>query len=109
MDKTALVLNYGEVPLVKTRYMKYLNGEENPYGKRHGRYNVYTGYNMEDSYCLTRVAERGCSGYFSCYELHEETNNSSEVTIETVGNIEELGMSSGQSRGSSTVKLNKYG
>jgi hypothetical protein len=33
MDKTALVLNYGEVPLVKTRYMKYLNGEENPYGE----------------------------------------------------------------------------
>jgi hypothetical protein len=100
MDKTALVLNYGEVPLVKTRYMKYLNGEENPYGKRHGRYNVYGGTIWRTPYCLTRVAERGLfrTSYFSCYELHEETNNSSEVTIETVGNIEELGMSSGQSR-----------
>jgi DNA-directed RNA polymerase II subunit RPB2 len=81
MDKTALVLNYGEVPLVKTRYMKYLNGEENPWRKRHGRYNVYGRYSI--LFNEGRWKE-GCSGRVIFPELHEETNNSSEVTIETV-------------------------
>jgi hypothetical protein len=114
MDKTALVLNYGEVPLVKTRYMKYLNGEENPYGE-----NVtvaimsYTGYNMEDSILFNEGSlKRGLfrTSYFSCYELHEETNNSSEVTIEKrIGNIEELGNVIGTKPGFEYGKLNKYG
>ena len=33
MDKTAVILNYGQIPLVKSRYMKYINNEENPYGE----------------------------------------------------------------------------
>ena len=32
MDKSGIVLNSGQVPLVKTRYLQYLNNEEMPYG-----------------------------------------------------------------------------
>jgi DNA-directed RNA polymerase beta subunit len=114
MDKTALVLNYGEVPLVKTRYTKYINEEENPYGE-----NVtvaimsYTGYNMEDSILFNEGSlNRGLfrTSYFTCYELHEETSKSSDNTIEKrIGNIELLGNVIGTKPGFEYGKLNKYG
>ena len=33
MDKTAVLLNYGQVPLVKSRYLEFIDNEENPYGE----------------------------------------------------------------------------
>ena len=33
IDKSALVLNYGQLPLVKSRYLQYINHEEHPYGE----------------------------------------------------------------------------
>ena len=33
MDQTAVVLNSGQVPLVKSRFLQYINNEENPYGE----------------------------------------------------------------------------
>ena len=32
MDKTSYSLNYGQIPLVKSRYLKYITKEEHPYG-----------------------------------------------------------------------------
>ena len=32
-DKTSLVLTYGQIPLIKSRYLKYINNEEHPYGR----------------------------------------------------------------------------
>lgn len=34
MDKTAVVLNNGQIPLVKSRYTEYTNGEEMPRRER---------------------------------------------------------------------------
>ena len=76
MDKTALILNQGQKPLVKSRYMEFINGEENYYGE-----NVivaimcYTGYNVEDAILVNEGAlKRGLfrTTYFSVYESHEE-------------------------------------
>jgi len=50
IDKMGVVLNYGQIPLVKSRYLDKINREEHPYGE-----NVivaimcYNGYNVEDS------------------------------------------------------------
>ena len=50
MDKTAVVLHYGQIPLVKSRFMDYINNEENPYGiNAIVAIMCYTGYNVEDA------------------------------------------------------------
>ena len=33
IDKMGVVLNYGQIPIVKSRYMEYINHEEHPYGE----------------------------------------------------------------------------
>jgi DNA-directed RNA polymerase beta subunit len=32
LDKMGVVLNYGQTPLIKSRYLEYINHEEQPYG-----------------------------------------------------------------------------
>ena len=50
IDKAAVLLNYGQTPLVKTRFMEYINNEESPYGENTiVAIMCYGGYNMEDS------------------------------------------------------------
>ena len=76
MDKTATVLHYGQVPLVKSRYNDYINREEHPFG-----FNAivavacYTGYNVEDAVLINAGSlARGMfrTTYFSSYSAHEE-------------------------------------
>ena len=93
MDKTALILNQGQKPLVKSRYMEFINGEENYYGE-----NVivaimcYTGYNVEDAILVNEGAlKRGLfrTTYFSVYETHEEKDKTSgEIVEKKILNIE---------------------
>lgn len=50
MDKMGVVLNYGQTPLVKSRYLEYINKEEQPYGVNAiVAIMSYTGYNVEDA------------------------------------------------------------
>ena len=93
MDKTALILNYGQNPLVKTRYLDYLNKEENPYGENAiVAIMCYTGYNVEDAILVNEGAlKRGLfrTTYFTTYEAHEEKEKQGEVTTQTTfSNIE---------------------
>jgi DNA-directed RNA polymerase II subunit RPB2 len=95
MDKTAVVLNNGQIPLVKSRYLKYINNEENPYGV-----NVivaimcFTGYNVEDAILINQGAlDRGLfrTTYYSTYEAHEEKEQKGDSTyIQSFSNIESL-------------------
>ena len=87
MDKAAVVLNTPQIPLVKTRFMEYINGEENCYGN-----NVivavmcYTGYNMEDAVLINEAAvKRGLfsTTYYTTYETHEEKVVGSDGKTET--------------------------
>ena len=49
MDKSAIILNYGQIPLLKTRYLQYFNKEEIPYGENTiVAIMCYSGYNMEE-------------------------------------------------------------
>lgn len=76
MDKTAIVLNYGQTPLVKTRFMEYIHRNEHPYGENTiVAIMSYTGYNVEDSILINQAAlDRGLfkTTYYSTYEAHEE-------------------------------------
>ena len=86
-DKMGVVLNNGQIPLVKTRYLKYINDEQNPYGQ-----NVlvaimsYNGYNVEDSILFNEGSiKRGLfrTSYYNMYETREESKQSSGDRIDT--------------------------
>ena len=88
MDKMSVVLNYGQTPLIKSRYLEYINNEKQPYGN-----NVvvaimcYTGYNVEDAILINQGSiNRGVfrTTYYTTYEADEEVENTGEVTIKSV-------------------------
>lgn len=93
MDKSAIVLNYGQNPLVKTRYLEYINNEYSPYGENTiVAIMCYTGYNVEDAILINEGAlKRGLfrTTYFNTYSVHEEKSKTNDVTIQkTLMNIE---------------------
>jgi DNA-directed RNA polymerase beta subunit len=71
-DKMGIVLNYGQIPLIKTKYLKFINHEEQPYGLNAiVAIMCYTGYNVEDAVLINSGAvDRGLFriSYFSSYE-----------------------------------------
>ena len=82
-DKMSVILNYGQIPLVKSRYLRYINNEEHPYGE-----NVivaimsYNGYNVEDSILFNGASiDRGLfrTTYFSTYDDKEELTLENDV------------------------------
>jgi DNA-directed RNA polymerase II subunit RPB2 len=93
IDKMGVILNYGQIPLVKSRYLKYINNEEHPCGE-----NVivaimcYSGYNVEDSILFNEGSvKRGMfrTTYFNSYETREETIKGSDSIVEShIVNIE---------------------
>ena len=77
IDKMGVVLNNGDIPLVKSRYMEHINHEEHPYGE-----NVivaimcYSGYNVEDSILFNEGSvKRGLfrTTYFNMYQTRESS------------------------------------
>ena len=87
IDKTSLVLNYGHVPLIKSKYLDIINKEEQPYGN-----NVicaimsYNGYNVEDAILINEGSiQRGLfnTTYYTSYETHEEKVNVGNSKINT--------------------------
>jgi DNA-directed RNA polymerase II subunit RPB2 len=93
IDKMGVMLNYGQIPLVKSRYLKYINNEEHPCGE-----NVivaimcYSGYNVEDSILFNEGSvKRGMfrTTYFNSYETREEITKGSDAIVEShIVNIE---------------------
>ena len=77
IDKMGVVLNYGQVPLIKSRYMTYINKEQQPYGiNTIVAIMSYTGYNVEDAILINQGSvNRGLfrTTYLSMYETHEES------------------------------------
>ena len=84
IDKMGVVLNNGQVPLVKSRYLHKINNEEHPYGE-----NVivaimcYGGYNVEDSILFNEGSvKRGLfrTTYYNSYEDSEESSKVGDST-----------------------------
>ena len=114
MDKTAVVLDNGQVPLVKTRYLEYINREENPYGENAiVAIMCYTGYNVEDAVLVNEGAlKRGLfrTTYYTTYEAHEEKSKIGGATVDKVfTNIESESNVTGTKPGYDYSKLDKYG
>ena len=78
MDKTSVILNAGQNPLMKTRFLEYINGETNPYGVNAiVAIMCHTGYNVEDATLVNEGAlQRGLfkTTYHTTYSAHEENN-----------------------------------
>ena len=117
MDKTAVVLNYGQIPIIKSRYMNYINHEENPYGENAiVAVMCFTGYNVEDAILINEGAlKRGLfrTTYYTTYETHEEKEEKGDATfLKLFNNIEELISQNnivGTKPGYDYSKLNEFG
>jgi DNA-directed RNA polymerase II subunit RPB2 len=77
IDKMGVVINNGEVPIVKSRYLDLINHEEHPCG-----FNAivaimsFNGYNVEDSILFNEASvKRGMFRitYYNMYEAREES------------------------------------
>jgi DNA-directed RNA polymerase II subunit RPB2 len=114
MDKTAVVLQSSQTPLVKSRYLEYINHEGNPYGENAiVAIMCYTGYNVEDAVLINEGAlKRGMfrTTYYSTYESHEEKSKSGDsVSQKTFTNIENSTNIVGTKPGYDYSLLDKYG
>jgi len=92
MDKMGVILNYGQVPLIKSKYLEYINNEEQPYGVNAiVAIMCYTGYNVEDAILINEGAiQRGIfrTTYYSMYESREESAKITGSTSSKFANIE---------------------
>ncbi len=88
MDKSAIVLNYGQTPLVKSRYLQHITREQHPYGVNAiVAVACYTGYNVEDAVIFNKASlDRGIFGtqYLNVYEAHEEETKVGNFTVNTM-------------------------
>lgn len=114
MDKTAVILNNGQIPLVKSRYMEHINHEENPYGENAiVAIMCYTGYNMEDSVLINEGSlKRGLfnTTYYTVYEAHEENSKNADTIVDKrFTNIESENNVIGLKPGYDYSKLDKFG
>jgi len=84
IDKMGVVLNYGQTPMVKSRYLEYFNNEQQPYGVNAiVAIMSYTGYNVEDAILINEGSvKRGIfnTTYYSSYEAREESSKVNEST-----------------------------
>ena len=113
VDKTGIVLNNGQVPLVKSRYLQFINNEEHPCGENTiVAIMSFNGYNVEDSILFNEGSlKRGLfrTTYFSVYESREEVENTGNNTVNTIfSNIENKEVI-GMKPGCDYSKLDKHG
>jgi DNA-directed RNA polymerase II subunit RPB2 len=114
MDKMGVILNYGQTPLVKSRYLEYINHEEQPYGVNAiVAIMSYTGYNVEDAILINEASvKRGIfrTTYYTTYEAREESSKVSGSNVNHFfANIESKPNVKGIKDGFDYSKLDNYG
>ena len=92
IDKMGVLLNYGQIPLIKSRYLEYINKEEQPYGVNTiVAIMSYSGYNVEDAILINQGSiDRGLfrTTYYSMYEAKEESSKVNGLMNSKFANIE---------------------
>ena len=92
IDKMGVILNSGQIPLIKSRYMEYINNEEQPYGVNAiVAIMAHTGYNVEDAILINKGAvDRGLfrTTYYSMYEAREESSSISGSMNSKFANVQ---------------------
>ena len=86
MDKTGLLLHYGQTPLIKSKYYERITNNKNPYGMNAiVAIMCYSGYNVEDAVIINGGSlKRGLfrTTYFSTYEAQTENKKSGYSMVE---------------------------
>jgi DNA-directed RNA polymerase II subunit RPB2 len=95
IDKMGVILNNGQIPLVKSRYFDYITNEQHPYGENAiVAIMSYNGYNVEDALIFNEGSlKRGLfrTTYFNMYETYEQSSKKGGITSDTkVMNISDL-------------------
>ena len=92
IDKMGVLLNYGQIPLIKSRYLDYINKEQQPYGiNAIVAIMSFTGYNVEDAILINKGSiGRGIfyTTYYSMYEDREESSKINGMVNSKFANIE---------------------
>ena len=114
MDKMGVLLNYGQTPIIKSRYLDYINREEQPYGVNAiVAIMSYTGYNVEDAILVNEGSvKRGMfsTTYHTTYEAREESSKVSGSSVNSFfTNIESKPNVKGIKDGYDYSKLDQYG
>ena len=114
IDKMGVILHYGQTPLIKSRYLDYINHEEQPYGVNAiVAIMSYTGYNVEDAILINEGSvKRGIfrTSYYSAYESREESAKVSGNSVNSYfANIQSKENVSGLRPGYDYSYLDKWG
>ena len=113
MDKMSVILNNGQIPLVKSKYLKYINNEEQPYGVNTiVAIMSYTGYNVEDAILINKGSvERGLfsTTYYTTYESKEESSTIGTSDMNSVFSDLITKNVTGLKPGYDYTKIDKYG
>ena len=113
IDKMGVVLNCGQIPLVKSRYLQYINEEQHPYGMNAiVAIMCYGGYNVEDAILFNEGSiKRGMfrTTYFNMYESREESSKVAGNTVDSHFTNIESEETVGLRPGYDYSALNKYG
>ena len=83
-----VMLNYGQIPIVKSRYLKHITNEEHPYGENAiVAIMCYSGYNVEDALIFNEGSiKRGLfnTTYFNSYVEKESSSRVMGATSDSV-------------------------
>jgi DNA-directed RNA polymerase beta subunit len=112
IDKMGVILNYGQIPLIKSRYLEYVNNEEQPYGVNAiVAIMSYTGYNVEDAILINEGAvHRGIfrTTYYSSYQDREESSKITGMTNSKFANVDKNNVT-GKKKGYDYSLLDDHG
>ena len=107
IDKSGIVLNYGQNPLVKSRYLKYVTNDEHAYGENAiVAIMCYSGYNTEDAIIINEgFLKRGGyrTTYYNMYEESEKEETVGDITVSNkfvyINSDEVIGLKPGHNYG----------
>lgn len=114
IDKTGIVLNYGQIPLVKSRYMEYIGQEQHPYGENLiVAIMCYGGYNTEDAILFNGGSVARGLLRTTYYNMYESIAGPEEVGGNTImtrfADIQDINRVIGVKPGYDYGYLNKFG
>ena len=86
IDKMGLILNYGQIPLLKSRYLSLIHKEEHPCGENAMvAIMCHSGFNVEDAILINQGSlQRGLfqTTYLNMYETREESSSIGKSTTD---------------------------
>ncbi len=92
IDKFAVNLNYGQQPILRSKYLKHIQNNKHPHGENPiVAIMCYTSYNVEDAILINEGSlNRGIfrTTYYNMYETHEETSKlKNSITESKITNV----------------------